>query len=92
MCGCAVPGGCSGQVPTAAVFVGLGTAPLLVGDARCPWIPVATWCCRWCRCAAHLDARSCWGLCSVPALDGAGTSVVGVASAACCWCGEVTDV
>ena len=27
-CGCAVPGGCWGWVPTAPVFVGLGTAPL----------------------------------------------------------------
>ena len=47
MCGCAVPGGCSGRVPTAPVFVGLGTAPLPAGDARCPWIPVAAWCCGW---------------------------------------------
>ena len=41
MCGCAVPRGCSGRVPTAAVFVGLRTAPLPAGDARCHWMPVA---------------------------------------------------
>ena len=35
ICGCAAPGGCSGWVPTAAVFVGPGTAPLPAGDARC---------------------------------------------------------
>ena len=39
MCGCAVPGGCSGRVTTAAVFVGLDTAPPPAGDTRCPWIP-----------------------------------------------------
>ena len=89
-CGCAVPGACSGLVPTAPVFVGLGTAPLPAGDARCPWIPVAAWCCGWCRCAACLDARSCRGLCGAPALDGAGASVVRTASTSCCWCGEVT--
>ena len=71
LCGCAVPGGCPGWVPT----------------ARCPPLPVAAWCCVGCRCAARLDARSCWGLCGVPALDGAGPPVVRVASAACCWCG-----
>ena len=91
MGGCAVPGGSSGRVPTAAVFVGLGTAPLPAGGAGCPWIPAAAWCCGWCRCAACLDARSCRGLCCVPALDGPGTTVVRVASAACCRCGEVTD-
>ena len=90
MCGFAVPEGCSGPAPTAAVFVGLGTALLPAGDARCPWIPVAAWCCGWFCCAARLDERSCRGLCGVPALDGAGTSVVCVASAACCRCGGVT--
>ena len=70
------------------VFAGLGTAPLSAGDARCPWISVAMWCCVPCRCAARLDARSCRGLRGVPALDGAGASVVGVASAVCCWCGS----
>ena len=78
-------GGCP-----APVFVGLGTAPLPAGDARCPWIPVAMWCSGGCCCAARLDARSCRGLCGVSALDGAGASVVRVASAACCWCGVVT--
>ena len=91
MCGCAVPVGCSGRVLTTPVFVGLGTNPLPAGDARCPWIPVATWCCGGCPYAARLDARSCWGLCGVPALVGAGASVVRGASAACCWCGVVTD-
>ena len=43
LCWCAVPGGCSGWVPTAPVFVGLGIAPLPAGNARCPWIPVAVW-------------------------------------------------
>ena len=90
MCGCAVPGGCSSWVPTAAVFVGLGTALHPAGDARCPWIPVAAWRCGWYRCAARLDARSCRGVCGMPALDGFGTSVVRVASAAWCRCGEVT--
>ena len=83
MCGCAVPGGCSGRLPTAPVFVGLGTAPLPAGDTRCPWIPVATWCCDGCRCAVRLDAHCYCGLCGVPALDGAGASVVRVASAVC---------
>ena len=92
LCGCAVPGGCSGWVPTAPVFVGLGRAPLPAGDARCPRLPVAVWCCVGCRCAARLDARSCRGLCGVPALDGAGSPVVRVASAACCWCGSATGV
>ena len=90
MCGCAVPGGCPSRVPTAPVFVGLGTALLPAGDARCPWIPVAAWCCGGCHFAASLDARSCRGLCGVPALDGAGAAVVRVALAACCWCGVVT--
>ena len=90
MCKCAVPGGCSDRVPTAPVFMGLGTALLPAGDDRCPWIPVAAWCCGCCRCAASLDARSCRGLCGAPALDGAGAPVVRVASAACCRCGEVT--
>ena len=90
MCGCAVPGGCLGRVSTAPIFVGLGTAPLPAGDAQCPWIPVATWGCGWCCCAARLDARFCPGLCGVLALDGARASVVRVASAACCWCGAVT--
>ena len=76
------------RVPTVPVFVGLGTAPLSAGDARCPWIPVAGSCCGGHRCAAGLDACSCRKLCGVPALDGAGASVVRVASAARCWCGE----
>ena len=92
LCGCAVPGGCSGLVPTAPVFVGLGMAPLPAGDARCPWICVAVWCCGCCCCAARLEASSCQGLCSVPALDGARASVVRVASVARCWCGVVTGV
>ena len=92
LCGCAVPGGCPGWVPTAPVFVGPGRAPLLAGDARCPRLPVAAWCCVGCRCAARLDARSCQGLCGVPALDGAGSPVVRVASAACCWCGSAAGV
>ena len=79
-------------MPTAPVFVGLGTAPLPAGDARCPWIPVAAWCCGGCRCAARLDARSCRGLCGVLALDGAGASVVRVASAARWWCAVATGV
>ena len=91
MCGCAVTGGCSGRVPTAPVFVGLGMALLPAGDARCPWILVAAWCCGWRRSAAPSDARSCRGLCGAPALDGAGASVVCVASAACCWCGAEVD-
>ena len=74
------------------VFVGLGMAALPAGDARCPWIPVALWCCGGCRCAARLDARSCRGLCGVPALDGAGAPVVRVASVARCWCGVMTGV
>ena len=92
LCGCAVPGGCPGWLPTAPVFVGLGRAPLLAGDARCPRLPVAAWCCVGCRCAARLDARSCRGLCGVPALDGAGPPVVRVASAACCWSGSAAGV
>ena len=92
LCGCAVPGGCSGWVPTAPVFVGLGMARLPAGDARCPQFPVAVWCCVGCRCATRLDARSCRGLCGVPALDGAGSPVVRVASVACCWCGAATGV
>ena len=40
--------------------------------------------------AARLDARSCRGLCGVPAPDGAGTPVVRVASLACGWCAEWT--
>ena len=75
---------------TAPIFVGLGTAPLPAGDARCPSIPVATWFCGRCSCAARLDARSCPGRCGVLALDGARGSVVSVASAACYWCGVVT--
>ena len=63
--------GLFGPGPTAPIFVGLGTAQLPAGDARCSWIPVAVWCCGGCRCAARLDARSCRGLCRVPALDGA---------------------
>ena len=90
MCGCASPGGFSGRVPTAPLVVGLGTALLPAGDARCPCILVAAWCCGWCCCAARLDARSCRGLCGAPALDGAGAFVVRMASAACCRCGEVT--
>ena len=92
LCGCAVLAGCSGWVPTAPVFVGLGMAPLPAGDARSPLIPVAVWCCGGCRCAACLDARSCRGLCGVPALDGAGAPVVRVASVARCWCGVATGV
>ena len=84
--------GCPGWVPTAPVFVGPGRAPLLAGDARCPRLPVAAWCCVGCRCAARLDARSCRGLCGVPALDGAGPPVIRVASAACCWCGSAAGV
>ena len=79
---CAVRGGCSGWVPTAPVFVGLGMALLPADDARCPRFPVAVWCCVGCRCAARLDVRSCRGLCGVPALDGAGSPVVFVASVA----------
>ena len=86
LCGCAVPGGCSGWVPTAPVFVGPGMAPLPAGDARCPWIPVAVWCCGGCRCAACLDARSCRGFCGVPAPDCARAPVV-----RCC-CGVATGV
>ena len=85
-----VPLGCSGWVPLAPVFVGPGRAPLPAGDARCPRFPVAVWCCVGCRCAARLDARSCLRLCAVPALDGAGSPVVCVASVACCSCGAAT--
>ena len=92
LCGCAVPGGCSGSVFTAPVFVELGMAPLPAGDARCPWIPVAVWCCGGCRCAARLEARSCPRLCGIPALDGAGSPVVRVASVARCSCGVATGV
>ena len=92
LCGCAVPWGCPGWVPTAPVFVGPGRAPLLAGDARCPRLPVVAWCCVGCRCAARLDARSCRGLCGVPALDGAGPPVVRVVSAACCWCGSAAGM
>ena len=84
--GCAVPGGCSGWVPTAPVFVGLGVVPLLAGDARCPLSPVVVLCCVGCRCAARLDTRSCRGLC------GAGSPIVCVASLACGWCGAATGV
>ena len=79
-------------MPTAPVFLGLGMAPLPAGDTRCPLIPVVVWCCGGCRCAARSDARSCRGLCGVPALDGDGASVVCVASVARCWCGVVTGV
>ena len=92
LCWCAVPGGCSGWVPTAPVIVGLGVVPLPAGDARCPLSPLVVCCCVGCRCAARLDARSCWGLCGVPALDGAGSPVVCTASVACCWCGAATGV
>ena len=92
LCGCAVPGGCSGLVPTAAAFVGLGMAPLPAGDARCPRIPVALWCCVGSRCATSLDARSCRRPCGVPALYGAGSPAVRVASVARCWCGVATAV
>ena len=92
LCGCAVPGGCSGRVHTAPEFVGLGTALLPAGDARCPWIPVPVWCCGGCRCAARLDAPSCRGLLGVQTLHGAGASVVRVASAARFWCGVATGV
>ena len=90
VCGCTVPRGCSGRVPAAAVFLGLGTVPLPARDARCSRIAVAAWCCGWCRCAARLDARSCPGLCGMPAPDGAGTPVVSGASVACGRCGELT--
>ena len=53
---------------------------------------MAAWCCGGCRCAARFDARSCQGLCGVPALNGAEASVVRVASAARCWCGVATAV
>ena len=89
--GCALPRGCSSWVPTAAVFVKLGTAPLPAGDARCSRIPVAVWCCGLCRCTAHLVARSCLGLWGAMAPDGVGTPVVHVVSAACCRCGELMD-
>ena len=92
LCGCAVLGGCSGWVPTAPVFVGFGMAPLPAGDARCPRIPVAVWCCVGCRCAARLGARSCQGLRCMPALNGARSPVVRVASVARCWCGVATGV
>ena len=92
LCGCAVPGDCSGWVPTAPVFVGLGMAPLPAGDVRCPRFSVAVWCCVGCRCASRLDARSCRGLCGVPALDGAGSPVVRVSSVACCWCAAATGL
>ena len=87
---------CQGVVwgggPTNPVFKGLGMAPLPAGDAQCPWIPVAVWCCGGCPCAARLDARSCRGLCGVPALDGARASLVRVASVVRCWCGVATGV
>ena len=83
--------GLFGLVPTAAVFMGLGTTPLPAGDARCSRIALAVWCCGLCRCAARLDAPSCQGLCGAPARDGARTPVVHVLSAACCPCGELTD-
>ena len=92
LCGCAVPGGCPGWVLTPPVFLGLGMAPLPAGDARCPRIRVAVWCCVGCRCAARFDARSCRGLCGVPALDCAGSPVLRVASVARCWCGAATGV
>ena len=92
LCVCALPGGCSGWVPTAPVFVGLGMAPLPAGDARCPRITVAVWCCVGCCCAARLEARSCQGLCRAPAIDGAGSPVVRVALMARCWCGAATGV
>ena len=79
-------------MPTDPVFVGLGVVPLPVGDARCPLSPVVVWCCVGCRCAARLDARSCLGLCDVPALAAAGSPVVRVALVACCWCGAATGV
>ena len=50
------------------------------------------WCCGGCRCAAHLDARSCRGLCGMPALDGARGRVVCVASVARCWSNVATFV
>ena len=42
LCGCAVPLGSSGPVPTAPVFVGLGMAPLPAGDAG---VPASLWPC-----------------------------------------------
>ena len=92
LCGRAVPGGCSGWMPTAPLFVGLGVVPIPAGDARCPLSPAVVWCCVGCCCAARLDACSCGGLCGVPALDGAGSPVVCVASVACCWCGAAAGV
>ena len=72
LCGCAVPGGCSGWVPTAPVFVGLGVVPLPAGEPRCPLFPVVVWWCVGCRCAAHLDALSCLGVLLVWCGDGCG--------------------
>ena len=62
VCGCMVPIGCLGRVAAVAVFVGLGMVPFPAGEARRCRIALAAWCCRWCRCATCLDARSCRGL------------------------------
>ena len=84
----------SGRVPCAVVRcrgaarAGYPPLPYLLGRVGlCSWQVMLG-----CRCAARLDARSCWGLCGVPALDGAGPPVVRVASAACCWCGLAAGV
>ena len=60
-----------------------------------PGVPGSLWPCGVVvvfRCAARLDARSCRGLCGVPALDGAGAPEVRVALVARCWCGVATGV
>ena len=90
VCGLTLPRGCSGRAPAVAVCVWLGMVYLPAGDARCSQIVLAAWWCVWCRCAFRLDARSCWGLCGVPAPYGAGTPVVRVASVACSCCVEWT--
>ena len=88
VCGRMVPRGCSGWALVVAVFVWHGTFPLPAGDAWCFRVAVAAWCCGGCRSAARLAARSCRGLCGVPAPDGAGAPAVLVASVVCGQCGE----